>query len=310
MKKSKSLIFFGTETFSLNAFKTLVENKFNVVAVVTKPDSKRGRSGALKPSAVKKYSLEIGLPIIQHTSMKDVEKDLEKYDAFAAILSSFGRIIPTPILDLFEGGIINIHPSLLPKYRGASPVEQTILNGDKETGVSLIKLVEKMDAGPIYAQSIVALSGTETSPQLYETLASAGSKLLVANLPEILDNKLESEAQDESKATFAPMITKQEGLVDWNLPGTAIVRQIRAYLDWPKSHTEISGKEVIITKAYFIPSRPQNTSPGEIEAQLFSDAGIDSIVIYCKDGAIHIQQLTPAGKREMTAKEFLAGNRF
>lgn len=300
MNKSKSLIFFGTEAFSLSALKALVENDFNVVAVVTKPDSARGRSKELRQSLVKQYAQEANLPVIQHANVEEIEEDLKQFDAFAAVLSSFGKIIPPTTLGMFKGGIINVHPSLLPKYRGASPIEQSILNGDEITGVSLMKLVEKMDAGPVYSQQSIELSGEETSAVLYETLAQIGSSLLVDNLPQILSGELEPKAQDENLVSFAPMISKQDGVIDWSLPATTIEQQIRAYKDWPGSKTTLGGIEVTIAKATAV------NKSGESGNAMKSG---DDILVYCGEDALMVHQLKPAGKREMSSKEFLLGNK-
>lgn len=301
MSKSKSLIFFGTENFSLSALGSLVENDFNVIAVVTKPDSARGRSKKLQPSAVKQYALEQGLPVIEHSAPEGIEKQLQQYNAFGAVLSSFGKIIPSSILDTFEDGIVNVHPSLLPKYRGASPIEQAILNGDETTGVSIMKLVEKMDAGPVYSQQIVKLSGKETAPELYETLAQVGSELLVKTLPEVLSGELKPLPQDETQASFAPMITKLDGRIDWNKPAIQIERQVRAYKDWPGSKTSLGNVDVTVEKASVV---NENGPTGSAVARA------DDILVYCGEIALAIHELKPAGKRSMSAKEFLAGNKL
>jgi len=300
MNESKNLIFFGTEAFSFSALKALIENKFNVVAVVTKPDSKKGRNKGLTPSLVKQYSQEVGLPVIQLSVTEDLEKELKQYDAFAAVLSSFGKMITPSIIDLFEGGIVNIHPSLLPKYRGASPIEQAILNGDKTTGVSLMKLVEKMDAGPIYAQQSIKLSGEETAPDLYVTLAEVGSSLLVSNLPKILSGDLKSSIQDENLVSFAPMISKQDGMIDWSQSATSIERQIRAYRDWPSSKTSLGNVEITILNA---------TVTAESGKSGVATTSGEDILVYCGSNALLIHRLKPASKREMNAKEFMLGNK-
>ncbi len=299
MNKSKNLIFFGTELFSLSSLRALVENRFTVVAVVTKPDRAKGRGNKLEASEVKKYALRGNIPVIEKMNIDALEEELSKYSPFAGVLSSFGKIVPPSILDLFEGGIINVHPSLLPEYRGASPIEQTILNGDGRTGVSLMKLVKKMDAGPIYAQEIVNLSGKETSPKLYETLASAGSKLLVNNLGQILSGELAPKQQDDNLASFAPMITKQDGVINWSQSAKTIERQIRAYISWPSSKTVIAHTQVAITEASTV------AGSGTIGSM---KVVADQIHVYCSEDVLVICRLKPAGKREMTAKEFLMGN--
>ncbi len=301
MNKSKKLIFFGTETFSLETLRALVENNFDVVAVVTKPNSRKGRGRKLVAPAVKVYAENNSIPVIQNSDIKVLEEELRQLHPYAGVLSSFGRIIPSSMLAMFDGGIINVHPSLLPKYRGSSPIEQSILNGDNETGVSIMKLVEKMDAGPIYAQKTVSLSVVETSVNLYKKLANVGAQLLVDNLKDILDDGLKPKAQDERLATYAPTITKVDGRIDWSQPAEIIERQVRAYLGWPGSKTTIAEMEVTITKIAVI----KGSGPvGSMETR----NGV--INVYCGKNILAILRLKPAGKREMSASQYLAGNKI
>ncbi len=248
-----NLIFFGTEDFSLGSLQALVENSFNVVTVVTKPDTIRGRGRKLTPPAVKTYAIKHNIPVWQPDKLSDIIADIKALQPVAGVLVSYGKIIPQAVIDLFHPGIINLHPSLLPQYRGPSPIEAAIANRDGLTGVSLMQLSAKMDAGPIYAQLPYALDQSETRPELYDTLSQLGVHLLVDKLPAILDGSLSPEPQDESKATYCQLLSKDDNLIDPSTmsPGEAEAR-IRAHLGFPRSRMIIDGRSVIVTKAHVV----------------------------------------------------------
>lgn len=300
MTKSRSLVFFGTEDFSLSALKALVDADYNVLCVVTKPDSIKGRGQKLKPSAVKTFANEIGIDVIQNPSMEEVSKELDNYKAEVAVLSAFGRIIPQSILDKYALGIINIHPSLLPRWRGASPIEQTILAGDKKAGVSLMKLVAKMDAGPVYEQKSIELDGSENSISLYKKLSDMGSALLIAKLDEIISGNLSPWEQNDTEATIAPMIKKSDAEIDWSQSAEKIDRTIRAYARWPGVRIELTNMQVRLIDS--------NVTDYAQAPKSISVSG-DGILIGCGSGSVLITKLQPSGKRIMSAKEFLAGHK-
>ena len=246
-----NIVFFGTETFSLSALESLVEAGYTVAAVVTKPDSAQGRGMQVKPTSVKTYALAHGLPVLQPQSLKEVEPDLSRIPDRIGVLSSYGKIIPESTLKLFERGIINIHPSLLPISRGPAPIETAIFSGAHETGVSLMRLVAKMDAGPVYAQKVIELSRDMTATSLYKICARTGSELLLKHLPAIAKNELTPTAQDESLATYTKLLNKHDGQVDpERQTATEIDRHIRAYELYPRTRLFIHGHEIIITKAH------------------------------------------------------------
>jgi len=271
-----------------------------VVAVVTKPDSPSGRGRKLQSPVIKQIAKKHSIDVFQPESLKGFGPTLEKYGCNVAVLSAYGKIIPLEILELFELGIINVHPSLLPLHRGASPIEQTILDGDKIAGISLMKLVEKMDAGPVFAQTQLQLIGNETALELYESLGKLGAQLLIEKLPLIINDNLTPINQNDGLATYAPMIKKTDGDIDWDNNAEVVERQIRAYLQWPGSKMTLNGNQITITKARLA------GESGET-GKIFSNAG--EFGIYCNDRSIIIERLKPAGKREMTASEFLAGHR-
>jgi len=253
---SKTILFFGTDTFSAAALTSLIEADYTIGAVITKPDSKSGRGQRLTAPLVKQIAEQHNIPVWQPTKMMDLVPQIEAIrDAtdtkeVTGVLSSYGRIIPQAIIDLFTPGIINIHPSLLPKYRGPSPIESAIENGDQQTGVSIMLLSAEMDAGPVYAQQTYTLDGTETQPGLYEDLASLGGRVLIETLPEILDGQLLPTPQGDD-AVYCHLLSKDDAYIDpTHSTSIQAERKIRAHLQYPKSKMTLLDQPVIILKAH------------------------------------------------------------
>lgn len=302
MNISKTIVFFGTEDFSLITLRALVEDGFPVAAVVTKPDSLQGRGRKLTPSAVKKYALEHDIAVLQPQKLTEITDYVISLDNPVGVLVSYGKIIPQSVIDLFDPGIINVHPSLLPKYRGPSPIETTILNGDKETAVSIMQLSAAMDAGPVYGYTPVTLNGTETSLDLYETLGQLGAQTLIRLLPLILSGEASGLPQDDEQATYCHLITKSDGIIDWSKGAERIEREIRAYQGWPQSRTTLGKVEVIVTAATVV-QRESNLAPGELKL----NETATSLLVGTSNGDIQIDTIKPLGKKEMPIQAFLAG---
>lgn len=289
---SKTVLFFGTEDFSALALEKLIADGHSVGAIITKPDTKRGRNKQLVKPRVKEIGEAHNIPVWQPNKLSDIADDIRQFDSPIGILVSFGKIIPQSIIDLFSPGIINLHPSLLPLYRGPSPIESAILNGDSETGISIMQLSAAMDTGPVYLQEKVSLGGTETALELYESLGQRGAELLADSLPAIIDGSLAPTPQDDSAATYCQLITKADGIVDWHKPATQIEREIRTYAGWPGSRTTIGDIEIIITSAHI--EKDSGTS--------------QQLTIQCGDSQyLAIDTLKPVGKKEMPIQAFLAG---
>lgn len=289
---SKTIIFFGTDDFSLVALQGLIDEGYEITAVVTKPDSKSGRGQMLSAPSVKKLALQHNITVWQPLKVSDINKDVISIQADAVgVLVSFGRIIPQSTIDLFTPGIINLHPSLLPKYRGPTPIESAIANGDEQTGVSIMQLTSGMDAGPIYAQINYELSGLETSPELYETLAQIGVNKLIEILPNIIDNTIKPIDQNETKANYCKLLSKEDSwLKSTEFTAAEAECRVRAYLTFPKTKFNILDKDIIITKAHV-------TSEGATVAD-----------ILCKDGKyLSIDTLIAPSGRKMSIKDFLNG---
>lgn len=289
---SKTIIFFGTDDFSLTALQGLIDADYNIIAVVTKPDSKSGRGQILTMLSVKKLAQKYNIPVWQPLKIVDINIDIQKIDTKpTGVLVSFGKIIPQSTIDLFEPGIINVHPSLLPIYRGPSPIESAIKNGDSQTGISIMKLSFKMDAGPIYGQIVHKLSGIETCRELYQTMAQLGTTILLELLPSIINGSLQPTPQDDNKAKYCQLIAKDEA---WLKPTetTAIEaeRIVRAYIIFPKTKFKIFENTIIITKAHV-----------ENEQQTKLD-------ILCSDNKyLSIDELIAPSGRKMSSKDFING---
>lgn len=296
---SKTIIFFGTDTFSASALRSLIEADYEISAVITKPDSKSGRGQQLTAPLVKQIAEEHGIPVWQPTKLMEVSdkiKALKQTNEVIGVLSSYGRIVPQAIIDLFQPGIINIHPSLLPLYRGPSPIETAILNGDSQTGVSIMKLTAEMDAGPVYAQEIYPLDGTETAPYLYETLSALGGRMLIETLPSIIEGNLLPSPQANA-AIYCYLLKKEDALLTpTEMTAVQAERQVRAYLAFPKTklviQTRNKNESIIITKAHVLTGEPDSKD----------------LTIECKDNSwLVIDELIGPSGRYMSGQAFKNG---
>ncbi|MFZ1242778.1 MAG: methionyl-tRNA formyltransferase [Candidatus Saccharimonas sp.] len=290
-KKSPTILFFGTEDFSLLSLAALVDAGFRIGAVITKPDTLRGRKKILTKPAVKIYAEQHNIPVWQPAKLRDITENIAQFDHPVGVLVSYGKIVPQSIIDLFTPGIINLHPSLLPRYRGPSPIEAAIINRDRKTGITLMQLSAAMDAGPIYTQVPYALDFTETQPELYKTLGTLGAHILVRTLPAIIDGSIKAELQDESQATYTHILTRNDAILDLSrtTPGAAEAK-IRAHLHYPKTRIRIGIHEVIVTKAHGVMTKK---TPLDILCQNGAYLSIDELI-------------APSGKK-LSAEEFLRG---
>ncbi|MFA6304704.1 MAG: methionyl-tRNA formyltransferase [Patescibacteria group bacterium] len=296
------IFFFGTPEFAVPALRALLQNDYNVVLVITQIDQLIGRKQILTPTAIKVEAKMLGLEVCEN--LKDLRLKIETLKPDLGIVVAYGKIIPQEILDLFPLGVLNIHPSLLPKYRGPSPIQSAILNGDKETGVSIIKLDEKMDHGSKLITQNLKLKADDNYQSLSERLAGLGAKLLVETLPDYLAGKIRLEPQNNTEATFCKIINKEDGKIDWQNSADQIERQIRAYAQWPGSYTELKSKNLKLKTAKIISAQAVE-SISNLIGQLQVDNG--KLYIQCGHGALLIEKLQPEGKKEMTAKEFING---
>ncbi len=289
-KKLNPLVFFGTEDFSAIILEKLINSDYQIELVITKPDLKKGRGRKLIEPKVKTLAKTHRIPYVQISSTADLIAAVKSSSCQTGILASFGKIVPNEVLQAFNNGIINVHPSLLPKYRGPSPIEAAILNNDTQTGVSIMKLVQEVDAGAIFSQVTLDLNGNETKAELYQKLADLGGDLLITTLDEIKNNNLQAQPQDDTKATFTKMLNKQDSFLQPEKhTARQIFDQIRAYQAWPKPKYNFFDQTIII-----------------LEAKISDQAGL--LPIKCQDDKfINVTKLkSPTGKT-ITAEEFIRG---
>ncbi len=300
---SKTILFFGNERLATGlgtqapALRGLIDAGYKVAAVVV-AQHEMSKSRKSRPLEVADIAAEYNIPLLAPDDLRAAAGDLQSYGAAAAVLAAYGKLVPKEILELFPAGIINIHPSLLPLHRGSTPIESVILGGESETGVSLMKLVPEMDAGPVYIQDTLLLTGEETKQSLSEQLAQMGADLLLAHLPAIIDGSLQPHDQDSNRATTDRMIDKADAQLDWQKPADTLLREIRAYAGWPRSRCMIGTQQVIVTAAHVALGEGV---PGTIQ---LADR---QLAMQCADGRLVFDRLIPAGKKEMSASDFVLG---
>jgi methionyl-tRNA formyltransferase len=299
-------IFFGSGAVALPAVARLLDSGLaEVESVVTAPPRPAGRKGILTPTPVAELATERGLRVRTPVSLRDdvVLAELQDAGADLIVLADYGRIIPAAVLELPRHGALNIHPSLLPRHRGAAPVPGAILAGDEVTGVTLMRMDEGLDTGPVLAQREIALDGTEVAPELEARLASIGADLLVEHLPAWLDGSLQARPQPDEGATLTRLLRREDGRLDPSLPAAALERQVRAYQPWPGSFLEIDGVRVKVWRSAVL-GQPLSVEPGDI---ILSEG---TIALGTADGVLRIDELQPAGKRRMSGAEYRHGRRL
>ncbi|MCZ2258836.1 methionyl-tRNA formyltransferase [Sporosarcina sp. G11-34] len=301
----KSIVFMGTPDFSAPILAMLHEKGYNIKAVVTQPDRPVGRKRVLTPPPVKVEALKLGLPIIQPEKLIG-SSELEEIIALQPdliITAAFGQILPKELLDAPKLGCINVHASLLPKYRGGAPIHQAIIDGETETGVTIMYMVEKLDAGDIISQATVPISDTENTGNLFETLSVVGMDLLEKTLPSILEGTNERIVQDESLVTFARNISREQEKIDWSQGGKAIYDKIRGLHPWPVAYSVFQGENVKVWWGEKVQTT-ENAAPGTI---LHIDK--DRIIVKTGDNiGLAITDLQPAGRKRLSAEVFIRGN--
>lgn len=258
--KKTPIIFFGTEDFSAVSLQKLIDEGFKIAGIITKPDSRKGRGQKFQAPKVKQTGEKFNIPVLQPQKMSEITDFVKKFEKPVGVLVSFGRIIPQEIIDLFTPAIVNVHPSLLPKYRGSSPIESAILNGDEKTGVSLMKLSKEMDAGDVYSQEEIELSKTETASDLYKTCGEIGAEMLVQDLPKIISSEIKGLKQDDSQAEYCQLLKKSDALLSQDeQTAEQAEQQIRAFEIFPKSKIKLGEHLIIVKSAKVVSSNPENS---------------------------------------------------
>jgi methionyl-tRNA formyltransferase len=302
------VVFMGTPDFAVPSLEALIRSSYRVVAVYTQPDSKAGRGQQVALPPIKQLALSHGLEIVQPDSLKDSNaiEWLASYAPDLLVVAAFGQILPPEILALPKFGCLNVHPSLLPKYRGASPVATAILQGEEVTGVTIMLLDAGMDTGPILNQKEMPISAEDTTGSLTAKLAQIGAQLLMETLPLWLDEQIKPRAQEESQASYTKVITKNDGQIDWQLAAVDLWRQVRAFDPWPGCYTWWRGKRLKIGKV--VPLSEGKT--GELGKVItLPQPGPAVVGVATGDGVLGLIRVQLEGKREMSAEEFVRGQR-
>jgi len=298
------IVFFGTPSFALPPLKTLTQGPDQVVAVVTQPDREKGRGRRVVASPVKEVALQAGLPILQPEKAKEVsfQDALKGFGADLFVVAAYGQILPKSVLNLPKYGAINIHASLLPKYRGAAPIAWVILNGENRTGVTTMLMDEGMDTGDILLQSDLTLRGDETTETLQGRLAFLGAGLLSETLKKMKKGEIHPTPQDHSAATYAPMLRKEDGEIVWEKGAGEIDRQVRAFHPWPGAYTKWEAR---ILKIYKGEVR-EGKATGQAGTVLW--VGSDVIEIETGRGSYLLREVQLEGKKRMSVRDFLSGH--
>ena len=300
------VVFFGTAELACASLQALTRSaEIEVAAVVTQPDKPRGRDLLLQPSPVKAAALQLGLEVLQPKRARDEDfiRQIRELSPDLSAVAAYGQILPQALLDVPAHGSLNVHTSLLPKYRGAAPIQWAILNGDPETGVSIMKMDAGLDTGPILAEKRTPILDTDTSQSLHDRLAQRGADLLLETIPLWVDGRIAPRPQPEG-ATYARKIEKADGLIDWEGPAVTLWRQVRAFTPWPGAFTywESHGKKKML-KIWEGHIAERSGAPGSVLA-----VARDGITVGAGESSFRITVLQPEGKKKMAAHEYLAGN--
>ena len=296
-----NIIFMGTPDFSATVLEGLLADKaYNILAVVTQPDRAVGRKKEIKMTPVKEVALAHNLPVYQPEKLSGSEEmaELMTLGADGIVTAAFGQFLPTKLLDSVDFAV-NVHASLLPKYRGGAPIHYAIINGDKEAGVTIMEMVKGMDAGDMIAKDATSTTDEDNVGTMFDKLAILGRDLLLRTLPDYIAGNITPEPQDSSQATFSPNITPEEERIDWHRPARDVFNHIRGLNPWPVAHTLLDGKRFKIYEASIAQGQGK---PGEI-----IEKGKKSLVVATSDGAIALKTVQPAGKPRMSIVDFLNG---
>ncbi len=303
---SLKIIFAGTPDFAIPALQALYDKGYEIVGVLTQPDRPSGRGLKLHPSAIKLKANALGIPVYQPSELKSKEshETLTAIDFNVMIVAAYGLIIPQAILDLPSLGCFNIHASLLPRWRGAAPIHRAILSGDKVTGVTIMRVVQKLDAGDMIKKTKIQISEKDTTEQLTKTLAELGAHLMVEVMEELrIKGELQSTPQDEASVTYAEKVTKEESKIDWHDTALVILRKIKAFNSFPVAQTEYREAVCKLWDAEIGESDDNNSRVGEI-------IKLDEFIhVKCGEGVLLIKELQMSGGKRLKSKEFILGHR-
>jgi len=299
MHKMTKIVFMGSPDFAVPSLRALAQH-YEIAGIVTQPDRPSGRGRELKPPAVKLLALDLGLSIIQPEKLRqsDAMEQLRLWAPDLIVVAAFGQILRPDVLALPPRGCVNVHASLLPRGRGAAPIQAAILNGDTETGVTIMQMDKGVDTGAMLSQRAIKIADEDTGGTLFEKLSVLGADLLIETLPRYLSGELQPQPQDESKATYAPMLKKEDGLLDFTRPAEELVQRVRAFNPWPGTFFEWNGGLLKVHRAH---AEAGNAPAGKkliYRGQASIGAG---------SGLLILDEVQPAGKKSMSGKAFLLG---
>ena len=296
------LIFMGTPDFAVPCLECLIEAGYDIPAVFTQPDKPVGRKQILTPPDVKVCALKHNLTVYQPDSMRGEEAMdvIRRIDPDAIIVAAYGKIFPKEVLDYPKYGCINVHGSLLPKYRGAAPIQWAVINGEKETGVTIMQMNEGIDTGDILLRRAIPVDIDDTAESMFDKLSSLGGETLVEALEMLERGELTAEKQDESLSSHAPMLNKSISQIDWSKSGMAVHNLVRGLYSWPIAYTMFGGKKLKIIK----------TSPCDKSGEAGTVISLDPLTVACGEGSVIIRELQLEGKKRMDSKSFLIGHRM
>lgn len=301
------VIFMGTPDFSVPTLDAIKKDGNEIVLVVTQPDKKKGRKGILTPPPVKEWAVKNNISIFQPVKLREKQniEELEKYEADVIVVAAFGQILPKEVLDMPKYGCINVHASLLPKYRGASPIQWAILNGDDETGVTTMQMGVGLDDGDILLQKKVPISSEDTGGSLFDKISKIGADLLIETLHRIEKNDIVRIPQDDEKATHVGLIKKDFGILSFDEENKYILNKIRALNPWPSAFTFYKDKMVKIWKAKSVSFNNKGYEYGDLVVE-----NKDELLVVTRNGAISILELQEEGKKRIKAADFLRGHKI
>ena len=308
------IVYFGTPEFAVPSLTALIDSRHDVVAVVSQPDRPKGRGHRVQATATKAVAGERGIEVLQPERLKDPELHarIAAMQPDLGVVAAYGRLVPDALLAVPPLGMINVHGSILPAYRGAAPVHRAVIAGDRETGVSIMRVIRELDAGPTFAMRTIPIGPDETSVEIDSAVAKLGAGLLLEVVEQIAAGTATETPQDDSRASYAPKLTKDEGRVDWNLTAERIHNLVRGLQPWPLVASRLGAMRLLVIR-----------TEGVADAAVFADvareatpgtilrAGADGLMVLCGGGTVlRVLEVQPEGKRVMSVRDFLAGHRL
>lgn len=303
-----NIVFMGTPQFAVPSLESLLREGYNVVGVVTQPDRPQGRKRILTPTPVKEAALKHGLPVLQPQRMRAPEaiEELAALNPDLIVTAAYGQILPKAVLDLPKHGCLNVHGSLLPKYRGGAPIQRSIINGEKETGITLMYMAEGLDTGDMIAKSVVPIEDEDTAGTMFEKLSLAGAELLLEQLPLILEGRAERIPQNDAESTYAPNLSREDERIDWSSSSRAIYNRVRGLVPYSGGYT-LWNDEVFKVWDVAKPAGSAGNSAGGQAPGTILNLSEQGIEVKTGDGSVLLTRVQPAGKRAMDASEFIRG---